>query len=117
MNPRVQLYSLIHHYLTGDSSLEDLERELVPLLPYFAPLASVDPAARLAVELDALIVDVGLGEATEANLQALLQSLPTSSPTVQLEFGGSAVVADSVSASSHRMFVSSVLFRPARALP
>ena len=55
MNPRVQLYSLIHHYLTGDNSLEDLEREVVLLLPYFA--FGTPPFNRLLGEFRRRIVE------------------------------------------------------------
>jgi hypothetical protein len=72
LQERLHLHHLFHQYLRGEIALTQLERGLVPSLPHVGHAAATDPLSELARQVDDLIEDVGVGEANEDDLRALL---------------------------------------------
>jgi hypothetical protein len=82
MDPVFQLLRLLNRYVRNEIDLVGLQEAFVPMLPYFAERQDREPIARLAVELDNVLVALMTGEAVEDDLKALIEALPN--PTVAL---------------------------------
>jgi len=89
MQPVVELNRVLSSYLRGECTLEELKLGIVPLLPYFAERLDSEPAARLVVDLDSILIEIETGESTEADVRSLVEArMPT--PTTELRYPATA---------------------------
>lgn len=78
----IQLHSLFDQYLQEELDLLALHRKILPWLPQLFEHRD-DVAARIALEVDSLVDQIEMGEATEGAVLALLLGRRTASSTIR----------------------------------
>jgi hypothetical protein len=102
MEPVFQLSQLLNRYLRNEIDLRTMQEGLVPLLPYFGERQAKEPFARMAVEVDSVIVELMTGEAVEDDLKAVIAAMPN--PTLVLSIA-SELPRGSTSSTVHEVLV------------
>src|SRR6266851_8645909 len=101
MDPVASVYSIASRFLANQISVTEFERAFVPFVPYLLERRELGLASELARAIDEILVDLGMGEASEDDLRKLVATLPSEAPTV-LYVGKPRMEAWSESPTYHR---------------